>query len=195
MTQCQGNYIIYCWGPKSINNSQILYYEKYSWWKDSWWWQPLKIYPKPNIVSAVITLSNVSWYYMLQCNDRNNTQTTSLTHWGRDKMADISQTTFSNVFSSMWMFEFRLKLKFVPKGPINTIPALAQIMAWRRPGDKPLSEAMLISLPMHICISFNELTHKIQPIARPSGWVRCVRIWEKIQRIIAASHCIFTYID
>ena len=44
-------------------------------------------------------------------------------------------------------------LKFVPKGPINTIPALVQIMAWRRPGDKPLSEPMLISLPTHICVT------------------------------------------
>ena len=36
-------------------------------------------------------------------------------------MNNISETTFSNVFSSMKMFEFRLKisLKFVPKGPIN----------------------------------------------------------------------------
>ena len=33
----------------------------------------------------------------------------SLTHWGRDEMNNISQTTFSNVFSSMKMFEFRLK--------------------------------------------------------------------------------------
>ena len=32
-----------------------------------------------------------------------------LTHWGRDKMAAISQTTFSNVFSSMKMFKFRLR--------------------------------------------------------------------------------------
>ena len=32
-----------------------------------------------------------------------------LTNWGRDKMAAISQTTFSNAFSSMKMFEFRLK--------------------------------------------------------------------------------------
>ena len=31
-------------------------------------------------------------------------------------------------------------LRFVPKGPINNIPALVQIMAWRRPDDKPLSE-------------------------------------------------------
>ena len=32
-----------------------------------------------------------------------------LTHWGRDEMNNILQTTFSNVFSSMKMFEFRLK--------------------------------------------------------------------------------------
>ena len=33
----------------------------------------------------------------------------ALTHWGRDEMNNISQTTFSNIFSSMKMFEFRLK--------------------------------------------------------------------------------------
>ena len=33
----------------------------------------------------------------------------------------------------------KISLKFVPKGLINNIPALVQIMAWRRPGDKPLS--------------------------------------------------------
>ena len=33
--------------------------------------------------------------------------------------------------------------KFVPKGQINNIPVLIQKMAWRRPGDKPLSEPML----------------------------------------------------
>ena len=32
-----------------------------------------------------------------------------LTHWGRDKMVIICQTTFSNGFSSMKMYEFRLK--------------------------------------------------------------------------------------
>ena len=31
------------------------------------------------------------------------------THWGRDKMDAISQTTFSSAFSWMKMFEFRLK--------------------------------------------------------------------------------------
>ena len=46
-----------------------------------------------------------------------------------------------------------ISLKFVPKGPINNIPSLVQIMAWRRPGDKPLSEPMMISLLAHICVT------------------------------------------
>ena len=32
-----------------------------------------------------------------------------------------------------------ISLKFVPMGPINNIPALVQIMAWRLIGDKPFS--------------------------------------------------------
>ena len=46
-------------------------------------------------------------------------------------------------------------MKFVPRvqGPIYNIPALVQIMAWRRPGDKPLSEPMMDSLPTHICVT------------------------------------------
>ena len=50
-------------------------------------------------------------------------------------------------------------MKFVPRGPINNIPALVQIMAWRRPGDKPLSEPMMISLTTYIYASLglNEL--------------------------------------
>ena len=63
-----------------------------------------------------------------------------LTHWGRDKMADVFQTTFSNGFSYMKIYEFRLIFLFIPRGPFNNIPALIQIMAWRRPGGKPLSE-------------------------------------------------------
>ena len=32
---------------------------------------------------------------------------------------------------------------FVPKGQINNIPSLVQIMARQRPGDKPLFEAIV----------------------------------------------------
>ena len=87
-----------------------------------------------------------------------------LTHWGRDEMNNISQTTFSNVFSSMKMFEFRLKFHWslFLMGLINNIPALVQIMAWRRPGDKPLSEPMLIKSVyrrIYASLGLNELRY------------------------------------
>ena len=79
----------------------------------------------------------------------------SLTHWGRDNMAAISQTTFSNVIllnENVWI-SIKISLKFVPKDLINNIPALVQIMAWRRPGAKPSSEATMVRLPTHICVT------------------------------------------
>ena len=82
-----------------------------------------------------------------------------LTHWGRDKMADISLTV-SNTSSWMKIYEFwsKISLKFIPKGLINNIPALVQIMAWCWPDDKPLSEPVVVRLPTHICITrLNEL--------------------------------------
>ena len=55
----------------------------------------------------------------------------------------------------------KISLKFVPKGPINNITALVQIMAWLWPGDKLLSEPMMVHLLMHILsLGLNEL---IQP--------------------------------
>ena len=46
-----------------------------------------------------------------------------------------------------------ISLMFVPRGPINNIPALVQIMAWCQPGDKLLSEPMMVNLMMHICVT------------------------------------------
>ena len=57
---------------------------------------------------------------------------------------DIFKCIFLN--ENVWIF-IKISLKFVRKGPINNIPALVQIMAWRRPGDKQLSEAMMVNLP------------------------------------------------
>ena len=68
--------------------------------------------------------------------------------------------TFSNAFflnDNVWI-SLQISLKFVPKVQINNIPALVQIMAWRRPGDKPLSEPMVFSLLTHMAsLSLNEL--------------------------------------
>ena len=61
---------------------------------------------------------------------------------------DIFKCIFLN--GNVWI-QVKISLKFVPKSAINNIPALVQIMAWRRSGDKPLSEPMMVGLPTHIC--------------------------------------------
>ena len=63
---------------------------------------------------------------------------------------DIFKRIFFNENVSI---SIKISLKFVPKDPINNIPALVQIMAWHRLGDKPLSEPMMVSLPTHICVT------------------------------------------
>ena len=63
---------------------------------------------------------------------------------------DIFKCIFLN--ENVWI-PIKISLKFVPQGPINNIPALVQIMARRRPGDKPLSGPMMVRLPTHICVT------------------------------------------
>ena len=58
-----------------------------------------------------------------------------------------------NIFKCIFLNEnVWISLKFVPKGPINNIPAMVQIMVWRCPGNKLLSEPMVVNLLTHICI-------------------------------------------
>ena len=51
------------------------------------------------------------------------------------------------------LISIKIPLKFIPNGHISNIPALVQIMAWRRPGDKPLSDPMMANLLTHICVT------------------------------------------
>ena len=62
---------------------------------------------------------------------------------GRRFAGDVFKYIFLN--ENVWI-SLKISLKFVPKVPINNIPALVQILAWRRSGDKPLSEPMVVSL-------------------------------------------------
>ena len=65
---------------------------------------------------------------------------------------NISKCFFFS-WRKMYEFQFDISLKFVSKGAINNIPALVKIMASRRPGDKPLSESMMVWLKAHICVT------------------------------------------
>ena len=92
-----------------------------------------------------------------------------------------------------------LSLKFAPKDPINNIPALVQVITWRRPGDKPLSEPTRTTrtpafwgyppppndYPYHWVIldpkSKESQIHKLKKIAKISNcWI--------LQRALHATH-------
>ena len=66
---------------------------------------------------------------------------------GRHFPDDILKWIFWNENLSI---AIKISLQFVPRGPVNKIPALVQTIAWRRPSDKPLSEPMMDSLQTHI---------------------------------------------
>ena len=60
---------------------------------------------------------------------------------------------FKYIFLKDMLILINISLKLVSKGQMYNIPALVQIMAWCRPGDKPLSELMLVILLTLICVS------------------------------------------
>ena len=66
----------------------------------------------------------------------------------------FADDTFKLIFlnENVWI-SIKISLEFAPKGPINNIPALVQMMAWCRPGNKPLSEPVMVRLLTHICIT------------------------------------------
>ena len=96
--------------------------------------------------------------------------------------AEIKWLPFSWRHFEMHFLEWKcmnsltISLKCVRKVRINNIPSLVQIMAWRRPGDKPLSEPMMVSLVTHICIT--------QP-----QWVKYCCIWNR------GNHSDFSWVD
>ena len=68
-----------------------------------------------------------------------------------DKMAAILADGVDDTFKCVFLNEndripIRISLKFVPRSPNGNKPALVQVMAWRRSGDKPLPEVMLAQL-------------------------------------------------
>ena len=69
---------------------------------------------------------------------------------GRHFPDDIFNCIFFN--EKVWIF-IKISLLCVPKCPINNIPSLVQIMAWRRPGDRPLSEQMMFTLLTQLCVT------------------------------------------
>ena len=85
-------------------------------------------------------------------------------------MAAIFQTIFSNAFSWMKIYEFLLihLTLFVRYNWQYNIPALVQIMAWRRSGDKPLSEPMMVSSLTHISFMISQI--RLSGVSNSNQW-------------------------
>ena len=90
----------------------------------------------------------------------------TLTHWDGFP-DDIFKCICLN--ENVWI-SLNIILKFVPKVQLNNIPALVQIMAWRRPGDKPLSEPKMESLLMHICFTRPQWVKLLAGLADLCWW-------------------------
>ena len=91
--------------------------------------------------TITVTLGACSHAFFYRLRPRQN---------GRHFADDIFKCIF--FYENAWI-SLKISLKFVPKVRINNIPALVQIMAWHRPGDKPLSEQMMVSLLTHIFVT------------------------------------------
>ena len=100
----------------------------------------------------------------------------------RQKGHHFADDLFKRIFlnENVWI-SIKISLRFVPKGPINNIPALVLIMAWNRPGHKPLSEPMMVSLLTHICVTQPQW---LNYLGRP------FQSWE----IIGSVHIIFCFL-
>ena len=78
------------------------------------------------------------------------------------------------IFASIFINEnccilIKFSLKYVRKDLMDNNPALVQIMAWRRSGDKPWSEPMMVNLSTHICVTRPQWVSSLVPTHW--GWV------------------------
>ena len=71
-----------------------------------------------------------------------------------------------NIFKCIFLTEndkipIPISMKLVLRIPIDNKTALVQVMVWCRTGDKPLTEPMMVSLLMHICITRSQWVKQI----------------------------------
>ena len=150
------------WQESNVSNNTVLYHESARTWS----------IPLPNIqlrraliFSLLITSTNC-WTNSpvvgdLRCTDahvnmngycaQKAVNTLRPRQNGRHFADDIFKCILLN--ENVWIPN-EISLKFVPTGPINNIPSLVQIMAWCRPGNKPLSEPMMVSSLTHVCVTW-----------------------------------------
>ena len=98
----------------------------------------------------------------------------------RPNRRHFADDTFKLIFlNENVTISIKFSLKFVSKVRINNIPALVQMMAWRRPGDEPLSEPMMVSLLRHICVTRPQWINSIGGLSNFYCASRCINVWRQ----------------
>ena len=86
-----------------------------------------------------------------------------LTLWGENKNDGQFTIIFKPIFSiEKQIYLIQISLKFVPKVPINNMPALVQIMAWCQPRDVTMGVARETALASSTIIVFQVENTNIQ---------------------------------
>ena len=121
--------------------------------------------PKTNF-RGVVKLVLLCQERLICCIIRFKSYFATLYHIG----AETKWLPFPDDIFKCFFFKFQLKfhLKFVPKAPINNIPALVQIKTWCRRGARPLSEPIMLDhRRIYASHSLNEL---IRTKNYATGW-------------------------
>ena len=80
------------------------------------------------------------------------------------KWPPFSDDIFKCIFvNENFLSSIRISLEISPKVPIDNTSVMVQIMVWRRSGDKPLSETMMVNLT-YACSSLSASMTKLNYI-------------------------------
>ena len=136
------NVLLHCVNRRLKLFSHVLFTPVFCSLKVTSWQLPNQMHPFAIFIFSQLTNQHLSlryrcYFILVRWCHSLATGTIPLINWGPGKR-DAILKTFSNAFS------IKISLKLFPNGPINKIPALVQIMAWRRTGNKPLFEPVKI---------------------------------------------------
>ena len=112
---------------------------------------------RPSRITTIVHGISVMWLYVFPLLEVKTSRPRQNGHQFAD---DIFKSIFLN--ENVWI-SIKISMKFVPTGPINNIPALVQIRACRRPGNKPLPEPLMVRLSTNICITRPQLVNPMSP--------------------------------
>ena len=179
------------WGPSGADRTQVgpmlspwsllsgmLYNKTHPYWGKCFSWHRDWCFHLGNVLIAFTGICyetgfNMKWWYfqlqqqwvLLKINTLRPGEN------GRHFPDDIFKCIFLN--EDIWI-SIKFSLKFVPKGPIDNISALVQIMAWRRPGASHyLNQWWLYYRRIYGSLVLNELKYTTCDIFLDRCFVEC----------------------